>query len=110
MWLFDVAGEGGEGEPPPEGLGDEGTHSEDEEEESVASSASRAATPQSNNPLEPETELILRWEHFIFYPTHHIPPTLPPNIWCYLHLILSTELSTLIFFTCNPSFHCPDFL
>ncbi|XP_046679869.1 protein tiptop-like isoform X1 [Homalodisca vitripennis] len=53
-------GEGGEGEPPPEGLGDEATPSEDEEEDSVDSSTSQPATPQSNNPLEPDTELILR--------------------------------------------------
>lgn len=54
-----VTGEGGEGEPPPEGLGDDATPSEDEED-SLDSSASQPASPQSANPLEPETELILR--------------------------------------------------
>ncbi|XP_054262017.1 protein tiptop-like [Macrosteles quadrilineatus] len=53
--------EGGEGEPPPEGLGDEATPSEDEEEDSVDSSASQPCSPQHpTNPLEPETEIVLR--------------------------------------------------
>lgn len=57
---FSFAGEGGEGEAPPEGLGDEATPSEDEEEDSVDSSASQPSSPAQPNPLEPETEILLR--------------------------------------------------
>lgn len=55
-----VAGEGGEGEPPPEGTGDEATPSEDEEGDSVATSTSQPGSPQSQAPIETDSELLLR--------------------------------------------------
>lgn len=62
MFHFYFPGEGGEGEAPPEGTGDEATPSDDEEGdggESVVSSISQPLSPQST-PHETDTELVLR--------------------------------------------------